>query len=153
MGTPSVGAVVLPCASFYPFPHSFSRFAHRLATGRNFFFQPLDLHLEPADLLVKLGLNRLALVVVVAAAVLEQGFDAVQESLLPLADLDGVDLEGPRQLRKGSGLLGGLQSDPSLEGCRMSLLCACHDAPRDGTVIFDQFNIPSGPVLGVHLTA
>jgi hypothetical protein len=33
----------------------------------------------------------------------------------------------------------------------MSLLCACHDAPRDGTVISDQFNIPSGPVLGVHL--
>src|SRR5271157_2410368 len=33
----------------------------------------------------------------------------------------------------------------------MSLLCACHDAPRNGTVISDQFNIPSGPVLGVHL--
>src|SRR5271157_1326949 len=45
-----------------------------------------------------------------------------------------------------------LQSDPSLEGCRMSLLCVCHDAPRNGTVISDQFNIPSGPVLGVHLT-
>src|SRR5271157_1953238 len=44
-----------------------------------------------------------------------------------------------------------LQSDPSLEGCRMSLLCVCHDAPRNGTVISDQFNIPSGPVLGVHL--
>src|SRR5271166_4138033 len=33
----------------------------------------------------------------------------------------------------------------------MSLLCACHDAPRNGTVISDQFNIPRGPVLGVHL--
>src|SRR5271157_4040503 len=33
----------------------------------------------------------------------------------------------------------------------MSLVCACHDAPRNGTVISDQFNIPSGPVLGVHL--
>ena len=57
------------------------------------FFQPLDLHLEPADLLVKLGLNRLALVGVVAAAVAEQRFDAIQELLLPFADLDGVDLE------------------------------------------------------------
>ena len=57
------------------------------------FFQPLDLHLEPADLLVKLGLDRLALVVVVAAAVAEQRFDAVQELLLPFADLDGVNLE------------------------------------------------------------
>src|SRR5512135_1402073 len=33
----------------------------------------------------------------------------------------------------------------------MSPPCACHDAPQDGTVISDQFNIPSGPVLGVHL--
>ena len=65
----------------------------RSAEAGNFFFQPLDLHLEPADLLVKLGLDRLALVVVVAAAVAEQRFDAVQELLLPFADLDGVDLE------------------------------------------------------------
>src|SRR5512142_1038098 len=59
------------------------------------FFQPLDLHLEPADLLVQLGLDRRALVVVAAAAVAEQGFDAVQELLLPLADLDGVNLKDP----------------------------------------------------------
>src|SRR5208337_2896437 len=39
------------------------------------------------------------------------------------------------------------------EGCRMSLLCDCHDAPRNGTVISDQFNIPSGPVSGVHFRA
>jgi hypothetical protein len=57
------------------------------------FFRPLDLHLEPADLLVKLGLDCLALVVVVAAAVVEQRLDAVQELLLPFADLDGVELE------------------------------------------------------------
>jgi len=25
-----------------------------------------------------------------------------------------------------------------------------HDSPRDGTVTFDQFNIPSCPVSGVH---
>ena len=57
------------------------------------FFQPLDLPLEPADLLGKLGLDRLARVVVVAAAVAEQRFDAVPELLLPFADRDGVDLE------------------------------------------------------------
>src|SRR5262249_40591515 len=56
------------------------------------------------------------------------------------------------QLGEGPGLLGGLQSDPGPEGGRMSLSCALHDAPRDGTVISDQFNIPSGPVLGVHLS-
>ena len=35
---------------------------------------------------------KLALVVVVAASVAEQGFDAVQELLPPRTDLDGVDL-------------------------------------------------------------
>jgi hypothetical protein len=30
-----------------------------------------------------------------AAAVAEQRFDAIQQLLPPLADLDGVDLEGP----------------------------------------------------------
>ena len=56
----------------------------RSAEAGGFFFQPLELHLEPADLPVKLGLDRLALVMVVAAAVAEQRFDAVQELLLPL---------------------------------------------------------------------
>src|SRR3954447_14084799 len=82
----------------------------------NFFFQPLEFHLEPADLLVEFGLDRLALVVVAAAAVAEQRFDAVQELLLPLTDLDGVDLISSCQVGEGPGLLGGLQSDPSLEG-------------------------------------
>ena len=58
----------------------------------NFFFQPLEFHLEPADLLEEFGLDLLALVVVAAAAVAEQRFDAVQELFLPLTDLDGVDL-------------------------------------------------------------
>ncbi len=42
----------------------------RSTEAGRFFFQPLDLHLEPADLLVKLGLDRLALVVVATAAVI-----------------------------------------------------------------------------------
>jgi hypothetical protein len=42
----------------------------------NPFFQPLDLHLEPANLFVEFGLDRLALIVVAVASVVEQGFDA-----------------------------------------------------------------------------
>src|SRR3954447_22370494 len=39
------------------------------------------------------------------------------------------------------------------EGGRMALLtCVGHEEPRDATVTFDQFNIPSGPVFGVHFT-
>ena len=37
--------------------------------------------------------------------------------------------------------------DLGFEGGRMTVLtCVGHDEPRDATVTFDQFNIPSGPV-------
>ena len=58
----------------------------------NAFLQPLDFHVEPADPLVEFGLEGLALVALAAAAVAEEGLGAVEELLLPLADLDGVDL-------------------------------------------------------------
>src|ERR1700757_2673148 len=86
------------------------------AAAGSFFFQPLDLHVEPSDLLVEFGLDGQALVVLAAAAVAEERFGAVQELLLPLADLDRVDLEGPRQLGQGPGLLDGLQGNLGLEG-------------------------------------
>ena len=57
------------------------------------FFQPLDLHVEPADLLEEFGLAGLPLFPLAAATVAEEGLDVVQEMLLPLADLDGMDLE------------------------------------------------------------
>src|SRR6516165_4535072 len=126
----------------------------RSAAAGSFFFQPLDLPVEPSDLLVEFGLEGQALVVLAAAAVAEERFGAVQELLLPLADLDRVDLEGPGQLGQGPGLLEGLQGDLGLEGGRVALLTSVgHDEPRDATVTFDQFNIPSGPVFGVHFTA
>jgi len=46
-----------------------------------------NLRVEPAELLVEFGLDGLALVPL-AAVVAEQRLDAVQELLLPLADLD-----------------------------------------------------------------
>jgi hypothetical protein len=58
------------------------------------FFQPLDLHVEPTDLLVEFGLEYLALVPLAATAVTEQRLGAVEELLLPLADLDRVGLKG-----------------------------------------------------------
>src|SRR5262249_48832764 len=118
----------------------------------NFFFQPLDLHVEPADLLVEFGLEGFALVVLAATAVGEERLGAVEELLLPVADLDRVDLEGLGQLGQGPGLLGGLQGDPGLEGRGISLASARHDAPRDESVTFDEFNIPSGPVFGLSRT-
>src|SRR5512135_3819640 len=118
----------------------------------NAFLQPLDFHVEPADPFVEFGLEGLSLLTLATAAVAEERLDAVEELLLPLADLDGMDLVRLGEFGDGPGLLGGLQSDLGLEGGRMPLAFAGHDAPRDGTVIFDQYNIPSCPVSGVHLT-
>ena len=87
------------------------------------FFQPLDLHVEPADLLVEFGLEGLPVVAVAAAAIAEEGLDAVEELLLPLTDLDGVDLVRLGEFGDGLGLLGGLQGDLGLEGGRMAFLC------------------------------
>src|SRR5436190_16528621 len=116
----------------------------------NAFFQPLDLHVEPADPLVELGLRRRVVTRVTASAVAEEGLGAVEELLLPLADLDGVDLVRLGEFGDGPGLLGGLQGDLGLEGGGMPLAFDGHDAPRDGTAISDQYNIPSCPVSGVH---
>src|SRR5512147_1887463 len=134
-------------------PGSSCRTSARLAStaAGNAFLQPLDFHVEPADPFVEFGLEGLTLLVLAAAAIAEEGLGPVEELLLPLADLDRVDLEGLRQFGDGPGLLGGLQGDLGLEGGRMPLAFAGHEAPRDGTVSFDQYNIPSCPVSGVHL--
>src|SRR5262249_36673269 len=125
----------------------------RLASSAagNAFLQPLDFHVEPADPLVELGLEGLPLLALTMAAVAEEGLDAVEELLLPLADLDGMDLVRLGEFGDGPGLLGGRQSALGLEGGRMPLALAGHDAPRDGSGTFDQFNIPSCPGNGVHL--
>jgi hypothetical protein len=117
----------------------------------NAFLQPLDFHVEPADPFVELGLDRPALRLLAAAPVAEERLGAVKELLLPLADLDGMDLEHLRRLGDGPGLLDGLQGDLGLEGGRMPLALAGHDAPRDGSETIDQYNIPGCPASGVHL--
>src|SRR3954471_25003805 len=51
MVTSSVGAVALPCVLLYRFPLRFSRSAHRLATGRDFFGRrPVLMVVEPDSL-------------------------------------------------------------------------------------------------------
>src|SRR3954454_2487527 len=125
----------------------------RSTVAGNPFFQPFDLHVEPTDLLVQLGLEGLSLLAFAPPAVAEEGLDAVEELLLPLADLDGVDLERLREFGDGLGLLGGLQGDLGLEGGRVALAWTGHEAPRDRSVTLDQYNISSGPVSGVHFTS
>jgi hypothetical protein len=80
------------------------------------FFQPRDFHVKPADPLVELGLDDLAGVAIATSAVLEEGLDPIEELLLPLTDLDGMDLIRLGEFGDGLGLLGGLQGDLGLEG-------------------------------------
>src|SRR5271157_2858659 len=84
------------------------------------FFQPLDLHVEPADLLEEFGLAGLPLFPLAAATVAEEGLDVVQELLLPLADLDGMDLERRAEFGGVPGLLGASRATFALKaaGCR-----------------------------------
>ena len=103
----------------------------RSTVAGNPFSQPFDLHVEPSNLLVQFGLDGLSLLALAAPAIAEDGLDAVEELLLPLTDLDGVDLVRLRGLGDGLGLLGGLQGDLGLEGGQMSLASTGHDAPRD----------------------
>src|SRR6185437_14194426 len=124
----------------------------RSTAAGNAFFQPLDLHVEPADLLVEFCLVGLLVLAFAAAAVAKERLGAVEKLLLPLTDLHGVDLIRLGEFGDGPGLLGGLQGDLGLEGGCMPLAFAGHDTPRDGSATFDQYNIPSCPVLGVHFT-
>src|SRR5207248_7341204 len=81
----------------------------RSTAAGNPFFQPFDLHVEPADLLVEFGLEGLSLLTLAPPAIAKEILDTVQELLLPLADLDGVDLVRLREFGDGLGLLGGFQ--------------------------------------------
>jgi hypothetical protein len=61
------------------------------------FFQPLDFHLQPADLFVELFFVRL-LLRTPTAAVLKESHGPFQKRLLPGRDLAGMDPELGRQL-------------------------------------------------------
>src|ERR1700744_257582 len=101
----------------------------RSTEAGNAFFQELDLHVEPADLLVEFGLDGIPLLAPAPPAVAEERLDAVEELLLPLADLDGVDLIRLGEFGDGLGLLGGLQGNLGLEGGRMPFAFAGHETP------------------------
>lgn len=116
----------------------------------NAFLQPRDLPVEPPDPLVEFGLEHL--VVVVAADVAEEGLGVVEELLLPRAGLDGVELMRLGQFGDCLDLLGGLLGNFGIGRGRMPLACASRDSPRDGSVMFDQFNIPRCPRNGLSRT-
>ena len=64
----------------------------------SFFFQPLQLHLQPADLLVQFGFPHRLLALAVGRAVAEHRRPLSQQLFLPSADLVGMDVVLPGDL-------------------------------------------------------
>src|SRR5437763_10313139 len=100
-----------------------------------FFFRPVQLHLEPADLGVELGLQGLVVdrggLTLVRLA--EQVVGVLEHGLLPAVDQRGVDLELRGQLVDGLITLQRRQGDLRLELSRISLALTCHRYPLSWT--------------------
>ncbi len=101
--------------------------------GGRFFFEPLQLHLQPADLLEQLGLAGLGVVRGGLGPFGEELLGPGQERLLPGVDERRVDIELPGQLVDGTVPLGGGQGDPGLERRRVDLPLACPRIPLSWT--------------------
>src|ERR1017187_1420837 len=104
--------------------------ARRASDGlRNFFFQPIELHVEPADLLEQLSLARLLrrrLLSMIAR--LEQTGGAQHELLLPELHLGRMNVEQRAELLRGFLALKRRQRDLGLELSVANLFLAGHDS-------------------------
>src|SRR5262249_18638285 len=98
----------------------------------DFFFEPLQRHLEAADLLEQLGLLRLGVGRSRLAAVAEDLVGPGQQLLLPGVDEGGVGAVLARQLVYGPVPLEGGEGDLGLERRRVLLPLACHRLPFPG---------------------
>jgi hypothetical protein len=99
------------------------------------FFEPLQLHLQLADLLEQLGLLGLALAGVLALLTPgEQLTGAIQELPLPLADLDRVDGVIGGDLLDGLAATDRLHGDSGLELGTVGAALAHRWEPRSGAI-------------------
>jgi hypothetical protein len=90
---------------------------------------PLQLHLEPSDLLEQLGLLGLGVGHDRLAAVLKDLVGPGEQLLLPGVDQGRVDPVLTRQLIDGAITLEGCEGDLGLERRRVLLPLACHRSP------------------------
>src|SRR3982751_5079129 len=102
------------------------------AEGGNFFFDPLELHLEPADLLVQLGLTGLGVRRGRLCRALKDPGRSGEQLLLPGVDQRRVDAVMTRQLVDSAVALVRGQSDLGLEGPPVDLPLARHRFPSSG---------------------
>src|SRR5262249_27611773 len=113
----------------------------------SFFFHPVQLHLDPTDLLVELGLQRLVVLGRRLASLAEEAFATGQGLLLPAVDQGGVDavLAGPLVHR--AVLAERRQGPLGLERRRVGLPFAHHRFPFPG---LPTSSLIGCPVFGVH---
>src|SRR5258708_15669068 len=82
---------------------------------REFFFEPLEIHLEPADLLEEFGGIGLIAGLGGLAGVGEEGLGTVEQSLLPVADEGRMDAVLGGQFAGGAVALDRRPGGPPLE--------------------------------------
>src|SRR5271166_5102519 len=119
------------------------------AEAGSFFFEPVQFHLEAANLLEELGLDGLVVFGSGLAAVAEEVLGAGQELLLPGMDQGGVNGVLAGQLVDRLVPLERRQGHLGLERCRMSLPLTCHRFPLSWTAVS---SLVGCPVFGVHYT-
>ena len=108
------------------------RARNRSGAGADFFFEPLQLHLQPADLLEQLGLLGLGVGGDRLVAVAEDLVGPGEELLLPGVDRGRVDPLLARQFVDSAVSLEGGQGDLGLERRRVLLAFTCHGSPFPG---------------------
>src|SRR3954454_8674678 len=113
----------------------------------SFFFHPAQLHLEPADLLVQLGLQRLVVGGSGLAPVAEEVLGAGEELLLPGVDQGGVAAMLAGQFVDRLVPLQRRQGQLRLERRRVRLPLTCHRFPLSWTAFS---SLVGCPVFGVH---
>src|ERR1035438_9348814 len=129
---------------------STTRDRRSLGNVARFFFQPVQLHFELTDFLVKTRIEGFSLGAVFASRPSEHGREPLHGKFLPGAQLDGVHLQLPRYLIQGSLTLYRFQSRLGLilwtELTSRLHLCSFF---RTGDILNQ---ITSCPGIGVHYT-
>src|SRR5271154_5084678 len=106
----------------------------------NFFFEPVQLHLQFADLLVQHGFPRLVIDLASCTIPAERCLRVRQQLLLPLAHLRRMDIERAGQLGHGPISLERRQSHLGLERITMPLPLGSHPcSSQKGSLVQARF--------------
>src|SRR5437868_15474328 len=101
----------------------------------SFFFEPLQLHLEPANLLIQLRLHCLGIDRSRLGTIAKDALSSCEQLLLPAMDQRRMQVEFARQLVDCPIFLHSSHGHLGLEGCRIALTLPCHMSPFPGSPV------------------